>query len=181
MNKNYLVTGLAGSGKSTLRDEFLEQGYEAHDLDKGFASWQNQDTRARVNYTTDKPPEWHKDHHWMLELNALHTQLREPTENNLPRLFFGFTADLSANASLFDGVFILTYEDDETIRHRAENRPNPDAFGKQAGELAMIIRDREPVQATFRDLGAIAISCSLPTKLIAARIRQSILPASPEE
>ena len=34
--KNYLITGVAGTGKSTLAKELRQRGYAAYDTEEGF-------------------------------------------------------------------------------------------------------------------------------------------------
>lgn len=171
MNKNILVTGLAGSGKSTLRDVFAELGYESHGIDEdGLASWQHQETHEEVLYTGHEPAMWHDIHHWMLRREALDAALKSPTPDRKMRLFFGFTADIAENFASFDRVFLLEYPDDATVRNRAANRPDPNAYGKQPIELARIIADRIPFQEKARRLGATGLRCTAPIDETVAQI-----------
>ncbi len=39
------ITGVAGSGKSTLREELEQRGHRAEDADESFCAWFDQDGR----------------------------------------------------------------------------------------------------------------------------------------
>ncbi len=42
------ITGIGGSGKSSVKEELKKRGYEAHDVDEGFANFFNIKTNEKV-------------------------------------------------------------------------------------------------------------------------------------
>lgn len=62
-----LVTGVAGTGKSTLKASFSQRGYQTIDIDNGFASWQHNDSRKRVAAPVQQPATRYDKHDWYIE------------------------------------------------------------------------------------------------------------------
>lgn len=74
MAKRYLITGLAGSGKTTLRGEFARRGYTTIDIDEGYAEWRHAATDELLEYTPDEPG-WHEIAEWAVKTDKLQTFL----------------------------------------------------------------------------------------------------------
>jgi shikimate kinase len=117
------VTGVPGSGKSTLRGELERLGYRAHDADEGFCAWF--DLHGQLVPTlplSERTPEWYAGHQWRL----LADRVRELSEERLNGV--GFLLGVAANAhelsAYFDHAFYLTAETD-VIVERLRRRDGP--------------------------------------------------------
>lgn len=173
MGKVLLVTGVAGTGKSTLEKLFREKGYATNDLDKGFASWQHIASRQPVTSPINQPASWYETHDWFTEKERLITRINEFRSSPDPLLLFGNTADLDSLHELFDTIFVLEYSDETTIHDRISNRTgNP--YGKDPVEFAALLSYYEPMQKRFRKVGAIPIDCTLPIKAIIEKIENAV-------
>ena len=161
MGKIILVTGVAGTGKSTQEKLFRQEGYNTIDIDNGFASWQRKDTRERVDAPVNQPASWYEAHDWYTEKEKLANYIAPFRSSLDPLLIFGNTADLYTLHDLFDTIFALEYHDEATIRHRIDTRTDNN-YGKDPVEFAALLSYYKPMQQHFLSVGAIPIDCTLP-------------------
>lgn len=101
------VTGIPGSGKSTLRAELERRGYRAVDADEGFCAWFDQEGRVVAELPlSERTPGWYAQHRWRL--------LAEPVQELAGACAdgLGFLLGVAANAgelsAYFDRGFYLT-------------------------------------------------------------------------
>lgn len=173
MGKIILVTGVAGTGKSTLEALFRQKNYATIDIDNGFASWQHNNTRERVPAPVNQPASWYETHDWYTEKQKLTEYITLFRDSPDPLFVFGNAADLASLHELFDVIFALEYKDEATIRHRIDSRTdNP--YGKDPVEFAALLSYYKPMQQRFRAIGAIPIDCTLPLDEIVAGIKSAI-------
>jgi hypothetical protein len=114
------ITGVAGSGKSLLREELERKGYRAEDADEGFCAWfAHDDRRVPTMPLQLRTPDWYADHRWRL--------LPEPVgglaEECADRVGFllGVAANADELAPLFSARLYLT-ADSDVIRERLRSR-----------------------------------------------------------
>lgn len=173
MGKIVLVTGVAGTGKSTLEEVLRNKGHATIDIDNGFASWQQNDTRERVSAPINQPASWYEAHDWYTEKQKLTEYIQNYKKSPSPLFVFGNTADLDSLPYLFDTVYALEYNDEETIRHRIDNRTTND-YGKDPVEFAALLSYYRPMQKRFRAMGAIPIDCTFPIESVVQEIESSL-------
>jgi len=137
--RNYLVEGLSGAGKSSVYEELIRRGYKAISTDRAWKS------RDHENAT------WDRDRA-VSELGSAE-----------PEVLFVCGSSLNRDQFLpyFTKVFNLRI-DDETMRRRLEERTNND-FGKQPEELELMLtlnrRDEKPA-------GAIDVDATRPLRQV---------------
>ncbi len=163
--KHYLVTGIAGTGKSTLRNAFRDKGYKTIDIDEGYAHWVNRETGAPAVYSADEV--MILKHDWLLNAEKLSEYLRSAEQSVF---VFGSAHDLYKYTPWFDKVFLLQYPDEQTLRDRILNREGND-YGKAPGELESIIGYQAEYDERFIEQGAALIDCTLPI----SRVTDSII------
>lgn len=152
----YLVTGAAGSGKTTLERIFDQKGYETSDIDDGFAEWRDRRTGDVVDYHPEDP-QWHVYTDWSLRFDILKTRLSETKDK--PIIIFGSTNDLHKHLDLFDKTFLLMHTDEQNIRERIASREG--GYGKNEHELRNILSYYKYYQDRMLSLGAIAVDANL--------------------
>ena len=113
--RNFLVEGLSGAGKSSVYDQLILRGYTAISTDR---AW-----KSRVD-----PTRW--DHERALR------ELERPQPDVL--FVCGSSADRDRFLPYFAGIFNLRIDDD-TMRRRLETRTNND-YGKAPEELELMLR-----------------------------------------
>jgi broad-specificity NMP kinase len=154
--RNYLVDGVSGAGKTTVAEELERRGYQTVHGDRVLAR-QGDPVTGRL---LDEPiagetlEQRHRHHIWDVD------QVRAfVADHSRPLTFFcGGSRNSAMFLDLFDGVFVLEV-DTETLNRRLEVRP-ADEFGNVPAERALVLR----VHLTREDLpaGGIGIDAARP-------------------
>ena len=135
MPSRYLITGVAGSGKSTLEKRFKQDGSVTIDIDDGFTEWRHAQTDEVLAYTPDEEG-WHEVAEWVVKTDKLQAFFdAHPTEDVF---VFGSFARMKSVVGMFTKLFLLEYPDEATVRKRIAGREG--GYGKH------------PVEAIKREL-----------------------------
>lgn len=173
MGIRYLVTGVAGSGKTTLEKVFRDKGYVTADIDDGFAEWRHRDSDELLDYTPDQPG-WHDVAEWTVKADKLQRFFDNHSDEIV--LVFGSFARQHQVVGIFDKIILLEYPNIETAKDRIFSRQ--DGYGKHPGELARIIGYVGIYQDIMKSAGAVIIDCTLPIEqsicIIEDMIREGI-------
>ncbi len=137
-----LLTGMSGTGKSTLIQELRRRGYPAHDADDGFA-----EPRA--------------DGRWAWR-TALVVNLLDRAPDGL--LFFAGCSEEQANLP-FDYRVLLTAPRSVLVG-RLRTRTN-NSYGRDELELAQILTDLDEVEPLLRRSADLILSATAPTAQLA--------------
>jgi adenylate kinase family enzyme len=161
------VTGPTAAGKSTVRNELVRRGYEAHDADAdGLTSWYDSRTGQPVAYPEDveRPQDWLVSGLYVFELSRERVErLAERAEHQVVFLCGIARNDLEL-AHLFSRVVCLTL-DEETLRYRVATRTT-NTFGKASDELAHVLRHHKPAQEWYRKFGAMMVDAVQPLDVV---------------
>jgi dephospho-CoA kinase len=165
------ITGMSGSGKSSVIRELSRRGFEAHGVDEeGYADWVSLETGKIKPYPHDNPPvgddlhKWFADHDWVLSLERIgELKAKADAENKL--IFLAGVANGDKDVwHLFDKVISLSV-DEETIRKRVMEREDNE-YGKHPDEMANILMWLEKHDEKYRDFGATIIDASQPLDVV---------------
>lgn len=165
------ITGIGGTGKSSLQKRLIERGYESIDLDHGYCAFINTRTAEEVVGPTRevRSPEWLETHEWRFipgKLDELQTQVRD-------KLLFlcGTATDEAEYRHYFTKVFALT-ADDETITRRLRERSGDHSYGKSDHELRLTLAENAMAVDRYTKLGAVIIDAKQsPDDIINAILR----------
>ena len=167
---NYLITGVAGTGKSTLAKELRRRGYSAYDTDEGFSYYANKETGERATRLHEPTPEWYEQHHRIFDEHILENLFKKHRDETL------FICSIAANQSKyypeFDKLFLLTAPN-EIITHRLGTRTN-NYFGRHPLELQRVIGRHQQFDEELLADGAIAIDSTRPIEAVADQILSEI-------
>jgi dephospho-CoA kinase len=145
--KRVLVTGMSGTGKSTVVRELVARGYRAIDTDDGWCEPAPGDRQR-----------WRED--------AM-AQLLQAQEGDL--LFVaGCEENQVAFYDQFDHIVLLTTPVEITLQRLAGRTTND--FGKAPGEVARILDDLAAVEPLLREVADHEISTTIPADLVATEI-----------
>jgi len=174
MNGLIYITGISGVGKSTLRDELVGRGYEAHDIDaEGMTAWYDKETgqmAEKPQWADERTEEWYAAHEWKVSVPRVESLARQAQD----KLIFlcGTTANDNEMWALFTHVISLTI-DEETLKKRLTTRTSHD-FGKAPAELKNILSWHKYSEEANRGYGAIMIDASPPSSVVADEILRAI-------
>jgi thymidylate kinase len=169
------ITGISGSGKSSVCTELKRRGYSAYDTDKdGIAFFYHNDTGKAVTEKVapeSRTPEWRSNHTWKAKREDVEKLVAESKDK--PVFLCGVTSNDSDELwDLFDSVFALTV-DKKTLEHRIANRTSND-FGKNPHELADLLRWQQTASSDYKQLGAILIDATKPLNAVVDEITKQV-------
>lgn len=162
------VTGVSGSGKSSVFEILKEQGRIAVDSDReGFSQWVHRLTgEPAVNQPYPAPAGWLGDFGWKVRPEAVQS-LAASLASGVGFLCGGFENDADV-WPLFDRVVCLVV-DETTLRERLASRTT-NHFGKRPEELHAALRWRVVVEDQYRDRGAAIIDAAQSLDVVAAQV-----------
>lgn len=166
------ITGIAGSGKTTVLKEIKRRGYEVHDADEKLSFWANKSSGARFHANDHKPttdPKFFEEHEWHMDKQGI-----KELANTSDRTTFigGAVVNEKDVWEYFDKVFVL-YVNNEALTQRLIHRADKD-FGKAEHELKHVLKLNSEVPAKYKSLGAMVIDATQSTDKIADEIISSI-------
>jgi dephospho-CoA kinase len=152
------ITGISGSGKSAVRRELRNRGYEAHGTDEdGFAQWVDSEsggiTPRKLALASDRSSAFLARHDWRVDVEAVR-RLAVEAEANL--IFLCGAVQNEAEAWEFFDKAILLSIDEETIRQRLVARTEND-FGKSDHELSLILGWNKNIESNYGAYGAVIV------------------------
>jgi gluconate kinase len=160
----YLVTGQAGSGKSSVAAELRRRGFAAYDTDAipGVTGFDYADTGVAV------PPGSGEIAHpidfrrfaWNWRLDALRSLLASAEDV----FICAITSNTVQLRHLFDVVYVLTL-DRTTLEERLRTRTDHD-FGKDPDETAAVLRHNEVIGEEWHRRGGILLDATRPVEEI---------------
>jgi hypothetical protein len=155
------ITGVSGTGKSTVRVELARRGYPSYDTDEdGIATWRLRSTGEEVFDPGDgnHPNTWLRDHGWFID---------RPRVEPLAVMARGQAVFLCGSVEnedevrdLFDVVVCLVL-DESTLRERLATRTT-NKFGRAPIELEAILAWNRTTETTYRELGALVVNADQP-------------------
>lgn len=163
----YLITGVAGTGKSTITHELRRRGLAAYDTEEGFSYYADKQTGERAIRPATPTPEWYEQHHRIFDEKVLMNLFKKHAGE--PLFICSITANQSKFYPEFDKIFLLTAPDD-VITHRLGTRTN-NYFGRHPLELARVIGRHRQFDEELEALGAIAIDSTRPIEIVANDIQ----------
>jgi hypothetical protein len=157
-----LVTGQAGSGKSSVAAELRRQGFAAYDTDamEGVTGFDYADTGLPVGPGEIEHPIDFSRFSWNWRVD----RLLELLESAGDVFICAITSNAVELAQLFDRVFVLV-PDRETLAYRLRTRTN-NTFGKHPAEAEGVLNHNDVIGDEWHVRGGITIDASRPLEEI---------------
>lgn len=152
--KRYYITGVCGTGKSTIAEELNKRGIFAVDLDL-LCSWKNNETKE----PTEKQigGDFLEANDWYCDIPKLKDILNKDTA---VAFVVGVAANQDEFLDMFDKIFLLQCSP-ETFIKRIDSRTNND-FGKHPIEKEHVLNWYTELEANMLAKGAISINTEAP-------------------
>lgn len=170
------ITGVAGTGKSTIRHHLQSLGYKAYDADLGgitgwrhIASGQFVIGEGMPGYLSR---EWFEEYEWSLNRIRVAEIAAEAEHETV--FLCGTSANDEDIHDLLGHVMFLTI-DEATLRFRLANR-DTNAFGKSEDELNHVLRWLKPAEEYYRNFGAVMLDAAAPLDHVVGQILSFIQP-----
>ena len=142
-----LITGMSGTGKSTLVQELRRRGCAAHDADDdGFS-----EPRA--------------DGRWGWRADAVASLLAQAPDGDV--LFFAGCSEEQAEMP-FDLRVVLTAPEDEIVRRLRTRTSNP--YGRTPAQRRQVLADLATVEPLLRGSADLVLSTTAPVADVADRL-----------
>lgn len=169
----YFITGVQGSGKSTVLAALKRRGYEAYDVDEAgpaTAKWHH-NTSSFVHPKSSvkkeaRTSDFLANHSWKVPRQEVADLSQQASEK--PIFLGGNIANEPELQDLFSEIFALTI-DDETLRHRLANRTDND-WGQNLHELELSLTANHKLSERYAESGYVIINASQTTDAVIAEI-----------
>jgi broad-specificity NMP kinase len=151
-----LITGVAGTGKSTIAIALRERGFFTVDFSdiKYMCFWQDVNTGERVEYSPVDSKEWFADKKRICDIEVLKEILAQQEEVVIAGVASGNDAEY---LPLFDKVILLQCSAQDNV-HRLQTRNNPSGYGKTKTEQEDNIEWQKNFDPRLLAYGAIPVS-----------------------
>src|SRR5262249_37857794 len=150
------VTGISGSGKTTVQAELTRRGYTAFDTDEDeIAQWTHKVNGAITPLLADahRTPEFLLANEWRAEPEPVRLLANESAGRTA--FLCGHVGNEDEVWSYFDNVFQLSI-DEATLRRRIATRTAHD-FGRRPHELELLLAWHQIIDDHYLRLGATVI------------------------
>src|SRR5579872_6749174 len=105
----YLITGVAGTGKSTVAKELRHRGFVAFDTEEGFSYYVEKATGEKCSHPARPSQKWYDEHERVFDESVLNELFDKHAGEEL------FIATIAANQKKFypqfDKIFLLTTDE----------------------------------------------------------------------
>ncbi len=157
MNKKYLITGVTGSGKSSICWQLAFTGYEAHDIENinGMFAMYRKGTKEIFEDFDNSDPEKIKNSEWLCDVNKL-KELFARQEKEIA-FYCGVASNMDDLIPLFDKAILLKASS-EVLYKRLASRKGTDDMGATEESRQAVLGWKDWWENEMVEKGAIALS-----------------------
>lgn len=158
------ITGISGTGKSSIARLLNERGVYAVDIDN-LSHWENKHTKERTGWDPGSSDEWNDAHAWVCDIE----KLKEALSLSEDVIAVGHASNQEEYLPLFDKWFVLQCRP-ETIIARINARTDND-FGKHPVDQQRILLWQKGFDPEMIEKGAIPLDAEQQLEQIVADIQ----------
>jgi broad-specificity NMP kinase len=147
------ITGISGTGKTTLGRNLKEKGFSVIDIDEDrLCHWYNKETGNVVDYKAELNKDFISKHSWMCDIKKL-KDLIDISSN--PVFIIGMPENIDEIISISDKIIILKCSPETFISRILEREDND--FGKDESAQKEILQMYTLFETKMDTLGAIPV------------------------
>ncbi len=165
------VTGISGTGKTTISEKLKKMGFYTISIDEtdGLCSWVHKETKEKIKRSIELNRDFTSKHQWVCDIDYLE-KLINVDEN--PIFVLGITSNQKDFLNLFDKVLLLQCEPDIFLK-RLKVRTNND-YGKDEAIRNHILEWYGGFESKLLKNGAVSIDAGMPiNEVVAEVVRQA--------
>lgn len=172
MKKVFYITGISGTGKSTVVEKLAEKGVFPIDADsvKGLTHWIDKETKEKSEWHAGMSDAWYKKHQYICYKEKLIDLINSSSKDIV--IVAGLFNNRSELRELFDKVFLLQCKE-ETFMKRIIERESHD-FGKHPLDQENILSWYKNFERGVLEEGAILINTDRPLEEVVEEILSNI-------
>lgn len=163
MKKSILITGIAGTGKTTIINFLQQQGYTAYGLEdiRGICKKIYKGTGE-----VSSDPKSFKTYDWICDLKAVQDLMQQDNDGLI--FYSGTATNIDELIPLFDQIFLLQADKKELSRRLTNRVNNP--FGKSKEVQDWLFDQQEEWDKALIQKGAIPIDATQEIIAVASSI-----------
>lgn len=156
--KKVFITGMSGSGKSSIAAELSRRGLAVFDIDKVMGSCNWYDSNGKVaDYHSGVSKKWLSEHQWICDFDQIKDLVKKLKRAEV--FIVGITDNQSDFIDYFDQIFLLQISDNDLL-NRLKSRTTND-FAKSAQQQEHLLETKEDFEQKMLENGAIHLDASL--------------------
>jgi shikimate kinase len=166
--KMIFITGVAGTGKSTIIKKLQKMKFCAFDIEreKDLCRWRDKKTHKEVSYRSGVGKRWFDSNEWVCDVEKLKKLIAN--EGGI-MIFGGSTANQDEYLPFFDKILLLQCKQ-KTFINRLKARTGKDEFGKTRTEQKLVLSWYKDFEKDMIGRGAIPVSTEYPVDTIIEQI-----------
>jgi broad-specificity NMP kinase len=152
------ITGIAGTGKTTLAHELGKKGIKTISIDEvpDLCYWINKDNGKKVEYEAVLNKDFIDSHVWICDTE----KLKDLTKGDEKIYVFGISENQGVYLNLFDKVILLQCKPETFIKRIRERKDND--FGKDKGAQDYLLDTYKWFENDMMQKGAIPLNVDRP-------------------
>lgn len=162
--KLIFITGISGSGKTSVARELIRRGYVAFDskVTPGIFHFVDTDGREASSIHLDDP-DWRSQYKWCLNTTKLDELLAQHRDQKF--VFLCGRGDMKQHLERTDKVFLL-HIDTPTLFARLNSPTRDNQFAKDIATQQHLASDLDHIQRIWINAGATAIDATRPLETV---------------
>lgn len=159
MRQKILITGVSGTGKSTICKRLKSLGYEATDIENmsGMFEMFHKGTKNVFEGYDNANPEHIKNAEWLCDVGKLKTLLN--SQKSDVAFYSGVASNMNDIFPLFDKVIVLQ-PDSQTLNERLKSREGTNNIGNTQAGRNVVLGWKNEWEVEMRKKGTILINAN---------------------